>query len=50
MGLNWERASLSSYFEALEAHNAAHDPKPRKATGSSDTSALSRFMKAHGDG
>lgn len=30
MHLDWERMSLSGYFEALEAHNAAHDPEAGK--------------------
>lgn len=30
MHLNWERLSLSGYFEALEAHNEAQDTgKPK---------------------
>ena len=30
MHLNWERLSLSGYFEALAAHNEAHDTgKPK---------------------
>ena len=26
MGLDWRDLSLSDYFEALEAHNGAHEP------------------------
>lgn len=25
--LDWRETSMSAYFEALEAHNEAHDPK-----------------------
>lgn len=47
MHLDWERLSLSGYFEALEAHNEAHDPK---AGGIDEAMAdrLARFNKAHG--
>ena len=27
LGLDWRETSLSGYFEGLEAHNDAHDPK-----------------------
>lgn len=40
---------MSAYFEALEAHNAAHDPQGSKS-GPRDTSRLARFMEAHNDG
>jgi len=30
MHLDWSRLSLSGYFEALEAHNEAQDPKGAK--------------------
>ncbi len=46
MGLDWERLSLSGYFEALEAHNeaAGGDGKPK---GVQDVDRLRRFMDAH---
>lgn len=47
MHLNWERLSLSGYFEGLEAHNAgqgADGPKMDDATAD----RLARFNSAHG--
>jgi hypothetical protein len=49
MGLDWERLSLSSYMEALEAANEMNDPDAAKKAGS-DTDAtgrLQKFMSAH---
>lgn len=50
MHLSWERLSLSGYFEALEAHNEAHDPERSKARNvdAATLDRLSRFNKAHG--
>lgn len=48
MGLDWRWLSLSSYFEALEANNAAHDPNAAKGGGVSD--GLKKFMASHGLG
>jgi hypothetical protein len=48
MHLNWERLSLSSYFEALEAHNAAHDPDNGSKLDSTTADRLARFNAAHG--
>jgi hypothetical protein len=42
LGLDWERASLSAYLEAMEAHGAAAE----QAAGD-DLSDLQRFMEAH---
>ena len=42
LGLDWERASLSAYLEAMEAHSAAAE---KGASG--DLSDLQRFMEAH---
>lgn len=41
LGLDWERLSLGEYVEALEAHNAASDPKPE-----ADMDRLRRFKAA----
>ena len=52
MHLDWERLSLSGYFEALEAHNASQAPDAGKG-GPLDSAAadrLARFNKAHGVG
>ena len=50
MGLDWRTLDLSSYLEALEAHNEAHaDPKDKAPPEASER--LKRFMAAHrGDG
>ena len=48
MGLDWERLSLSGYFEALEAHNEAAGGDG-KAKGVQDVDRLRRFMDAHRD-
>ena len=42
LGLDWERASLSAYLEAMEAHGAGAE----KAAGG-NLSDLQRFMEAH---
>lgn len=42
LGLDWERASLSVYLEAMEAHGAAG-----AKTASGDLADLQRFMDAH---
>jgi len=47
MGLNWERLSLSGYFEALEAHNEAAPGEGGKPKGVKDIDRLKRFMAAH---
>ena len=49
LGLDWRETSMSAYFEALEAHSAAQDPKG-STSGPRDTSRLARFMEAHNDG
>jgi hypothetical protein len=46
MHLDWERLSLSGYFEALEAHNEAHQPEGGNS-GSVDPERLRRFVDAH---
>lgn len=50
LGLDWRTLDLSSYLEALEAHNEAHtDPKDKAPPEASER--LKRFMAAHkGDG
>lgn len=48
MHLNWERMSLSAYFEALEAHNAAHDTDKGAKLDTAAADRLARFNKAHG--
>lgn len=48
MHLDWERLSLSSYFEALEAHNAAHNPDKSKQLDTAAADRLDRFNRAHG--
>ena len=49
MGLDWERLSLSGYFEALEAHNEAAGGDG-KTKGVQDVDRLRRFMDAHRGG
>jgi len=48
LGLDWQRASLSAYLEALEAHHDAHDLNGRKGGPVEVSDDLKRFMKAHG--
>lgn len=48
MHLNWERLSLSGYYEALEAHNEANDPERGKQLDQATADRLARFNKAHG--
>jgi len=43
MGLDWERLSLSGYFEALEAYNEGQGGTEKV----SDLPRLRRFMEAH---
>jgi len=50
MGVNWERLSLSGYFEALEAYNEAHDPDRANARPPIDLERLRQFERAHGVG
>lgn len=47
MNLNWERLSLSGYFEALEAHNLMHDPDAKPSSGEVDIDRLKRALAAH---
>ena len=47
IGLDYRSAYLDEYLEALEAHNAAYDPDAPKPA--SDTSGLTKFMKAHSE-
>lgn len=47
MGLDWERLSLSGYFEALEAHNEQNGPKERDIENA-DFSRMKRAMAAAG--
>lgn len=50
MGLDWERLSLSGYFEALEAHNEASDPNAAKSKAQAgDLDRLKRAMQATGN-
>jgi hypothetical protein len=44
MHLNWERLSLSGYFEALEAHNESASGE--KSATPSDPERLRRFVEA----
>lgn len=46
--LNWERLSMSGYFEALEAHNIANEPKSKSSDepAVSDIGRLRRFHRA----
>ncbi|MEJ7933489.1 hypothetical protein WG907_04355 [Sphingobium sp. AN558] len=46
MHLNWERLSLSGYFEALEAHNDANSGGGQEK-GVKDIDRLRRFVDAH---
>jgi hypothetical protein len=46
MHLDWERLSLSGYFEALEAHNEAHQTEG-SSNGPVDPERLRRFVDAH---
>lgn len=46
LGLDWRHTSLSAYFEAFEAHNAAHDPEAKGDVAEQDFSRLRRAMKA----
>lgn len=47
MHLDWERLSLSGYFEALEAHNEAHaDPNAAPSKGPADPERLRKVMEA----
>ena len=50
MHLDWERLSLSGYFEALEAHNASQAPDAGGKLDSAAAERLARFNKAHGVG
>ncbi len=43
LGLDWERTSLSMYYEACEAHSIANDPKSPKAEPVADE--FKSFMK-----
>lgn len=47
MHLNWERLSLSGYFEALEAHNEAHAAPGAEGRAVADPERLRRFVDAH---
>lgn len=44
MHLDWERLSLSGYFEALEAHNEAASGE---VSAPPDPERLRRFVEAH---
>lgn len=48
MHLDWSSLSLSAYFEALEAHNDAHDSGKSKALDTATSEMLDKFNKAHG--
>ena len=39
---------MSAYFEALEAHNEAHDPKASKQLDDATADRLRKFNQAHG--
>ncbi len=39
---------MSAYFEALEAHNAAHDTGGKKQISGADAERLRAFNAAHG--
>lgn len=47
MHVDWERLSLSGYFEALEAHNEAHTTPGSEAREPVDSERLRRFVEAH---
>lgn len=47
MHLDWERLSLSGYFEALEAHNDAHASPGSEPKVPGDPERLRRFVEAH---
>ena len=47
--LDWERLSMSDYFEALEAYNDSQQTSGSK-TSKADLDALREFEKAHGIG
>lgn len=46
LGLDWRTLDLSSYLEALSAHNADHAEKPPVKV----SDGLKRFMKARSGG
>jgi hypothetical protein len=48
LGLDYRTASLSEYYEALEAHNDGLDPKAAQDRGAPPSDDLKKFMKAHG--
>lgn len=48
MHLDWSSLSLSGYYEGLEAHNEAHDPKVNKGLDADTADRLARFNAAHG--
>ncbi|WP_313326233.1 hypothetical protein [Sphingobium yanoikuyae] len=48
MNLDWERLSLSGYFEALEANNEAHAPDQKPDPADADFSRLKRAMAVAG--
>lgn len=48
MHLDWERLSLSGYFEALEAHNEANETGAGKSIDNATADRLARFNAAHG--
>ena len=47
LGLDWQHTSLSAYFEALEAHNAAYESGGAKPKPTGDLTRLKQFMEAH---
>lgn len=51
MHLDWERLSMSAYFEALEAHNDMHNPQADKDIHlNADQDRLRALMKARSNG
>lgn len=49
MGIDWRTASLSVYFETIEAFCEARDPKAKKEPVAASDS-LKAFMREHGAG
>lgn len=49
LGLDYERASLSDYLEALSAHNEMNsDEKPARQVSDDDRNRLAAVMAARG--